>query len=129
MMEESVPLAAHWTLNTVLQPYFKAASIILAAGLALGVLANVFSWNDAMVPLQGWPLRICGTVVGVIAAGAALFLWLSMWWYWWQVDRRKRGMSVFWLIALSMGNWVGATVYYFFVFRRHHRETVCGNPF
>jgi hypothetical protein len=90
--------------------------LILAAILTLGVLLNFFRFDEAAVPL---PLRIAGgVIVGVCGAVSALFLWYGMSSYWWQVDRRRHGMTLFWLLALSVGNWIGAMLYYFFVFRR-----------
>jgi hypothetical protein len=126
MTEETLPEAPHWTLDPVLQPYFLGAGIILVVCLVLGLLANTFSWNDAMIPVRGWPLWLGGIFVGVTAAGSALFLWLSMLSYSWQVDRRERGIGAFWLGVLFLGNWVGAVIYYFLVFRRIAEKRIGG---
>jgi hypothetical protein len=113
----------------MLQPYLLTAAIISSTLLLTGMLATIFSWDDAVIPFRGWPLWVGGSLLGASGAVSALFLWRCMASYWWQVDRREHGVSVFWLVALSVGNWVGATVYYFFVFRRDHREAVGGNSF
>jgi hypothetical protein len=127
-MEESRPAAKHWTLDPALQPYYLGASVILAVCLLLGVLANIFSWTDAMIPLKGWALWVSGTLVGIVAAGSALFVWFSMLSYWWQSDHTERGISAFWLGLILLGNWVGATIYYFVVFRRVEKR-IGGNSF
>jgi len=108
----------HWALDPVLQPYLLTAAIISSVLLLTGILATIFSWSDAIIPFRGWPLWVAGSLLGASGAVSGLFLWRCMGSYWWQVDQRERGMSAFWLAALSAGNWVGATIYYFFVFRR-----------
>jgi hypothetical protein len=115
-MEERWSSENHWTLDPSLRRYFLLASLISAAVLTLGVLLNFFRFDEAVVPL---PLRIAGgVIVGLMGAVSALFLWRGMSSYWWQVDRRTRGMNLFWLLAFSVGNWIGAMLYYFFVWRR-----------
>ena len=106
----------HWTLDPSLRRYFQLASLISAAVLTLAVLLNLFRFDEAVIPL---PLRIAGgVIVGLSGAISALFLWRGMSSYWWQVGRRTRGMNLFWLLAFSFGNWIGAMLYYFLVFRR-----------
>jgi len=115
-MEERRTSENHWTLDPSLRRYFLLASLISAAVLTLGVLLSFFWFDEAAVPL---PVRVVGgVIVGLSGAVSALFLWRGMSSYWWQVDRRTHGMTLFWLLAFSVGNWVGAMLYYFFVFRR-----------
>jgi hypothetical protein len=115
-MEEHWTSENHWSLDLSLRRYFLLASLISSVVLTLGVLLSFFRFDEAVVPL---PLRIAGGVTaGLCGAVSALFLWRGMSSYWWQVDRRTRGMNLFWLLAFSVGNWVGAMFYYFFVFRR-----------
>jgi hypothetical protein len=114
-MEEQLPSEQHWTLDQSLQRYFLFAAMISIACLLVGIILNIFSLDEGAIPL---PLRIAINFVGVGSAVSALFLWISMWSYWWQVDRKKHGMNALWLVALSLGNWAGATIYYFFVFRK-----------
>jgi hypothetical protein len=115
-MEEDWTSENHWTLDPSLRFYFLFASLISAAVLTLGVLLNLFRFAESAIPA---PLRIAGgLLLGLCGATSALFLWGSMSLYWWQVDRRTRGTNLFWLLALSFGNWVGAMFYYFLVFRR-----------
>jgi hypothetical protein len=64
------------------------------------------------------PFAIIGILIGVTGSLSVLWLLIGMWSYWWQADRRQHGLSIAWLLALSVGNWVGAIVYYFVVFRR-----------
>lgn len=118
-MKEHFPFEHHWTLAPSLQNYFMIAGSIAAVLLVFGIVVNIHSLNEGATPLlQKLPFQIAGTILGVSGAISALLLWPSMWLYWWQVDRRERGMNVFWLLALSLGNWAGATIYYFFVFRK-----------
>src|SRR5215813_8377365 len=89
MVETDLRTERHWALDPELQPYFMAASIILVVCFVVGVLVNVFSWSDTVIPLQGWVLWVFGTLIGVGAASSALFLWLGMLSYWWQVCRES----------------------------------------
>jgi hypothetical protein len=118
-MDESSSLGQHWTLDPQLNSSFYIASMAGTGALVLGILANVFSLDENTMPLLGSvPPRVIGVLVGVTGALSALWLLIGMWSYWWQVDRRQHGLSIAWLLALSVGNWVGAIVYYFVVFRR-----------
>jgi hypothetical protein len=115
-MDEHRTSENHWTLDPSLRLYFLLTSLVSAAVLTLGVLLNLFRFDEGVIPLS---LRITGgAMLGLCGAVSALFLWCGMSSFWWQVDRRRRGMNVFWLLALSIGNWVGAMIYYFLVFRR-----------
>jgi len=99
----------HWTLDPSLRRYFLLASLVSGAVLTLAVLLNFFRVDESVISL---PLRIAGgLLLGLCGAVSALFLWGSMSSYWWQVDRRTRGMNLFWLFALSVGNWIGAMFY------------------
>jgi len=126
-MEDHIASGRHWTLDPFLQVYFLSAALAAGVCLLFGIIVNLFPLNESTIPLS---LRIAG---GVLLEGggavSALFLWLSMWWYWWQVDRRERGMNMFWLLALSFGNWLGAMVYYFLVFRKAVERQIGKNPF
>jgi hypothetical protein len=126
-MEDNFSSEQHWTLDPFLQVYFLSAALIAVVCLLFGIFLNVVRLDEAAIPL---PLRFAGgLLVGLGGAVSALFLWLSMWWYWWQVDRKERGMNVFWFLALSLGNWVGALVYYFLVFRRVVDNRISKNAF
>ena len=126
-MHEDLTSEYHWTLDPSIQRYLLSAACLAGVCLLLGILGNIISFDEAAISL---PLRIAvGVLLGVSGAISALFLWLSMLWYWWHVDRKERGMNVFWLLALSLGNWVGAIVYYFFVFRRVVDSRIGKNAF
>jgi hypothetical protein len=126
-MEDNFSSEQHWTLDPFLQVYFLSAALIAVVCLLFGIFLNVVRLDEAAIPL---PLRVAGgLLVGLGGAVSALFLWLSMWWYWWQVDRKERGMNVLWFLALSLGNWVGAMVYYFLVFRRVVDNRISKNSF
>jgi hypothetical protein len=115
-MHEHLPSECHWTLDPFLRRYFLSAGVVAGVCLVSGILFNIIPLDEAMIAL---PLRIAGgLVLGVTGAVSALFVWIGMLSYWWQVDRRERGMNAFWLLALSAGNWAGAVVYYFVVFRK-----------
>src|ERR1700719_35066 len=108
-MEESILPGHHWTRQRALQRYFLLAAIVACICLLFGLFASVARLDETKIVL---PLRItAGLLLGATGAISALFLWLSMWSYWWQVDRHKRGMRIFWMLALSLGNWAGATIY------------------
>jgi hypothetical protein len=118
-MNESSSLERHWALDPQLQSSFFVASLIGMTVFVLGVLANVFSVDEKTMPLlRSIPFEIIGVLTGVAGSLSALWLLIGMWSYWWQADRRQHGLSIAWLLALSIGNWVGAIVYYFVVFRR-----------
>jgi len=111
----------HWTLDPATQPYLLWATRFASALLTIGILANIFSWNDVGLPVA---LRIIGSLVGTGGAVSALFLLLGMLSYWWQVYQIEHGTYSFWLILLVLGNWVGATIFYFLVFRRVARSSI-----
>jgi hypothetical protein len=118
-MDESSSFGQHWTLDPQFRSSFQVAGMVGTAVLVLGILASVFSLDEKTMPLlRSVPFEVSGVLVGVTGALSALWLLIGMWSYWWQVDRRQRGLSITWLLALSLGNWVGAVVYYFIVFRR-----------
>jgi hypothetical protein len=126
-MEDHISFEQHWTLDPSLQVYFLSAASVAGACLLLGIFLNLVPLDESTIPAS---LRIAGgLLLGLGGAVSALFLWLSMWWYWWQVDRRERGITVFWLLALFLGNWVGALVYYFFVFRKVVERRIGKDPF
>lgn len=89
MNESGLPVTHHWTLNPALKPYLLTSAIFSAACVAVGIVANIFSWNDAMIPFRGWSLWAFGLLIGVTAAGSALFLWLGMLSYWWELSDKK----------------------------------------
>jgi MFS family permease len=113
-MEESISSERHWTLDPLFRRFFLFAAIVGAICLLFGIFVNIVPLDETVIPL---PMRIAGGLLGAVGAISVLSLWLSMLSYWWQVDRRERGMNVFWLLALSVGNWVGTVAYYFFFFR------------
>jgi len=118
-MDEGLQSDEHWSLMPELRPYFLVASVIAIIVFVVAVVANVFSLDETTTPLlRSIPFRIVGVIVGTAGAASAFLLWIGMWSYWWQIDRRRNGMSVGRLLLLSLGNWVGATIYYFLVFRR-----------
>jgi H+/Cl- antiporter ClcA len=118
-MDESASFEQHWTLDPQLRSSFFLASVIGTTVFVLGVLANIFSVDEKTMPLlRSLPFEIIGVFIGVTGSVSALWLLIGMWSYCWQADRRQHGLSITWLLALAIGNWVGATVYYFLVFRR-----------
>jgi hypothetical protein len=118
-VDEPIISEPHWALTPSLQPYLLAAGLLSATDLVILILADLFSVNETMSPLlRTLPFQIFGAAMGATGAVGAILLWRSMGSYWWQVDRRERGTSILWLLALSVGSWIGATVYYFVVFRR-----------
>jgi hypothetical protein len=126
-MEDRISSEQHWALDPSIQVYFLSAASVAGLCLLLGIVLNVVPIDESTLPVS---LRIAGgLLLGVGGAVSALFLWLSMWGYWWQVDRRERGMNVFWLLALSLGNGVGTLLYYFFVFRRVVERRIAKNSF
>jgi len=101
-MEDHNSSEPHWTLDPFVQVYFLSAALIAGGCLLFGVFLSVIRLDEAAIPL---PLRVGGgLLLGLGGAVSALFLWLNMWWYWWQVDRKERGANVFWFLALSLGN-------------------------
>ncbi len=119
LMDESSSSEQHWTLEPQVRISFHVASLIGTVLFVLGILANVISADETTMPLlRTLPFEVAGVLVGVTGSLSVLWLLVGMWSYWWQVDRRQHGLSIAWLLALSIGNWVGAIVYYFLVFRR-----------
>lgn len=114
-MENRTSCEQHWALDPFLQVYFLPAALYAGACFLLGIVLNFVGFDEAAIPL---PLRITGGVLAAIGAVSVLFLWLGMLSYWWQVYRRTHGTSWFWLGMLLLANWVGATIFYFSVFRR-----------
>ncbi len=118
-MDESSSSERHWTLEPQVQVSFHVASLIGTVLFVLGTLANAISADEKTMPLlRTVPFEVAGVLVGVTGSLSMLWLLVGMWSYWWQVDRRQHGLSIAWLLALSIGNWVGAMAYYFLVFRR-----------
>jgi len=118
-MDESSSSEQHWTLERQVQVSSHVASLIGSVLFVLGILANVISADEKTMPfLRTVPFEVAGVLVGVTGSLSVLWLLVGMWSYWWQVDRRQHGLSIAWLLALSIGNWVGAMAYYFLVFRR-----------
>jgi hypothetical protein len=104
---------------------FSYAAVATTILFVLSVIANVMLAYHGTIPIpEALPFKIFGALLGVVGASAALWLWVGMCWYWLKLDHSSRRSKVLWLVMLLLGNWVGATVYYFSVYRRadHARE-------
>jgi len=105
-MEDHISSERHWTLDPFLQVYFLSAALVACVLLLLGILLNVFPIDEARIPPM---LRIVGGVLlGAGGAASALFLWLSMWWYWWQVDRREARDERILFVGAFLGKLAGS---------------------
>lgn len=122
-MEDNKLFPEHWVLRRQPRLLFFYAAIITTAMFALGVITNVMLVYWGTIPASS-PLRIFGAFAGVVGAAAALWLWVGMCWYWVQFDRSPRRSKIFWFLMLLIGNWVGATAYYFFVYRGADRHRI-----
>jgi hypothetical protein len=125
-MNGDPPSGRYWTLDPWLQPCFLGIGFLLSACSVFGILAGIFSWNENAIPPA---MLVLGGLIGAFAAFAGLVMWFGMLSYWWQVYRGEHGTNWFWLITVVLGNWVGATIFYFFIFRRAVALSVRGNAF
>jgi len=113
-MASQVGTEEQWVLEPALRPYLRLAALICVFCFLIGVILNSIPFNQGSIPLA---LGVVGGLLGVLFAASALFLWLSMLSYWWNVIRKEQGPSWGWPVALVLGNWVAAVVFYFLVFR------------
>ena len=115
-------VAEHFVLQRRPRLLFSYAAVITTIIFVLGLIANVMLvYNGAIPKLESLPFKIVGTVVGGVGASAALWLWVVMCWYWLQLDHSSRRSKIFWFVMLLVGNWAGATAYYFLVYSRANR--------
>jgi hypothetical protein len=98
---------------------FSYSAVVTTILLVIGLSANVILVYRGKIPmLESLSFQIVGAVVGAVGAAAALWLWVGMFWYWVQLDRSSSRSKICWFLVLLLGNWVGATVYYFIVYRK-----------
>jgi hypothetical protein len=109
----------HWLQQPRSKALFAFSAGISALLLVLGVIANVvLSYRGGPFGQEGGVYEVLGTVVGVVGASAALYLWIGMGWYWLRLDHSQSSARKFWFVMLLLLNWVGAIAYYFAVYRR-----------
>ena len=119
----------HWVIRPRPSVLFFYAAIVTTLLFALGVVANFIMAYRGTIPIpETLPFKVFGAILGVVGASAALWLWVGMCWYWFQLDPSSRQSKIFWFIALLLGNWAGATAYYFLVYRRVNRPRQSGPP-
>ncbi len=118
-MNSAIPSERHWLQQPRSKTLFALSAGISGFLLVLGVIANVMlSYRGDLFIQDGTAYKILGTVVGVIGASSALYLWIGMAWYWFRLDRSASSMKKLWFVVLLLLNWVGAVAYYFAVYRR-----------
>jgi hypothetical protein len=112
-------VAENWVLQRRPRSLFSYAAVVTTILFIIGVIANVMMAYHGAIPIpKTIPFKIFGVLVGVVGASAALWLWVGMCWYWVQLDQSSRWSKIFWFIILLLGNWAGATAYYFLIYRR-----------
>ncbi len=118
-MNSAIMSERHWLQQPRSKTLFAFSAGVSAFLLVLGVIANVMlSYRGGLFIQDGTAYKILGTVVGVIGASSALYLWIGMAWYWLRLDRSPSSMKKLWFVVLLLLNWVGAVAYYFAVYRR-----------
>ena len=118
-------VSEHWVLQQRTRLLFSYAAVVTTIIFVIGVIANVMlAKRGAIWVPENLPFQIAGAVVAAVGASAGLWLWVGMCWYWVQLDRSSRRSRIFWFVMLLLGNWAGATVYYFLVYRRANRASL-----
>jgi hypothetical protein len=121
-LNETAKVAEHWALQPRARLLFSYAAAVTTILFALGVIANVLLAIYGTIPIpKTLFLNISGALLGILGACAAIWLWVGMCWYWVQLDHSTRRSKILWFLALLLTNWVGATAYYFLVYRRAER--------
>ena len=118
-------LSEHWVLQHRPRVLFCYSAVVTTIIFVIGVIANVMlAGRGAIWMPETLPFKIIAVVVGAVGASAALWLWVGMYWYWFQLDHSSRRIRIFWFVMLLLGNWAGATAYYFLVYRRATRASL-----
>jgi hypothetical protein len=118
-------VSEHWVLQQRPRLLFSYAAVVTTIILVIGVIANVMLADRGTIWVpETLPFKIVGVVVGAVGASAALWLWVGMCWYWAQLDQSSRRSRIFWFVMLLLGNWAGATAYYFLVYRRANHASL-----
>jgi hypothetical protein len=103
-----------WLVSRSASAFFALSSLVIV-GMTVVVFANVEP--QALGPAGD---TLLGTG-GVFAAVGVFFLWGGMWRYWMRCDSSSLVARRVWFLALAVGLWYGAILYYVFVYLPHVR--------
>ncbi len=119
-MGDSPLVQKDWLLQSRSKLLFAASALITTTIIAFVVVANlVLSLRGKLpIPTEGVLVEVVGSLVGIVGALAALYLWIGMGLYWLRLDHSSSVAKRLWFVALVALNWVGAIVYYLAVYRR-----------
>lgn len=113
-------MSEDWVLRQRQQFLFALSAHTTVVLFVVGLAANILLPPGKTIPnlRTAAPVEVVGAIVGAVCALAALLLWLGMCWCWLRFDMSSRRRKILWFLALLLTNWVGATAYYFMVYRR-----------
>ncbi len=98
-----------WLVSRSASAFFALSALIIV-GMTVVVFANIESRTLGSV---GNTLLGIG---GVFAAVSVFFLWGGMWRYWIRCDSSSLAARRVWFLALAVGLWYGAILYYALVY-------------
>jgi hypothetical protein len=102
-------ISDEWLVSKAASGLFAVSSFVIA-----GVTWLLFGYNLPQNP----PLTVevlCG-ILGVSGPIAMFFLWGGMWRYWMRGEPSNRFLRRLWFVALVLGIWYGAILYYLLVY-------------
>ncbi len=98
-----------WLMSRSASAFFALSALIIVV-MTVVIFANIESRTLGSV---GNTLLGIG---GVFAAVGVFFLWGGMWRYWTRCDTSSLVGRRLWFLALAVGLWYGAILYYAFVY-------------
>lgn len=92
------------------------ASVAFGASAAMIIAMTAVFFADVPIRDTGPLSELLWGAFGVLSGLSVLFLWTGMWHYWRVLDYSNPVWRRLWFVALTLGFWYGAVLYYVFVY-------------